>query len=183
LVRMRTWRPDRIRRARPMPDGWHAGLEVGINVLEPTDPRFEALRVGSAAPKPSESVTYPFDLDIGEVALGHHLIAQGISLTGDNLILEWAFVPEVSEEEHGDVWPNMHYGADVSPAGWNQGVCDWDVFERPVPRARYAWIDFFHPDYDWMGHHDRHGEPDSDYLRNRIARLTFDLKTGQAQIS
>jgi hypothetical protein len=24
--------------------------------------------------------------------------------------------------------------------------------------------------------------PDSDYLRNRIARLTFDLKTGGAQV-
>jgi hypothetical protein len=33
-----------------------------------------------------------------------------------------------------------------------------------------------------MGHFDRSGQPDSDYLRNRIARLTFDLKTGEAQV-
>jgi hypothetical protein len=31
-----------------------------------------------------------------------------------------------------------------------------------------------------MGHFDRHGQPDSDYQRNRIARLIFDLKTGEA---
>lgn len=51
-----------------------------------------------------------------------------------------------------------------------------------MPAARYAWVDFFRPDYDWMGHFDRHGQPDSDYLRNRIARLIFDLKTGEAVI-
>jgi hypothetical protein len=56
------------------------------------------------------------------------------------------------------------------------------VFERPVPEARQAWIDFFHPDFDWMGHFDHLGQPDGDYLGNRIARLTFDLKTGQARI-
>jgi hypothetical protein len=51
------------------------------------------------------------------------------------------------------------------------------VYERPPPQARYAWFDFFRPDYVWIG------QPDSDdYLRNRIARLTFDLKTGEAQI-
>jgi len=62
------------------------------------------------------------------------------------------------------------------------GVSDFGGFERPVPAARYAWVDFFRPDYDWMGHFDRHGQPDSDYLRNRIARLIFDLKTGEAVI-
>jgi hypothetical protein len=75
----------------------------------------------------------------------------------------------------------MSYEADVSPGGWNQGVSDFGGFERPVPEARRAWLDFFRP-YDWKGHFDRHGQPDSDYLRNRIARLTFDLKTGEAQI-
>lgn len=34
----------------------------------------------------------------------------------------------------------------------------------------------------WNQAFDRHGQPDGDYLRNRIARLTFDLKTGEAQI-
>lgn len=50
------------------------------------------------------------------------------------------------------------------------------MYERPLPEARHAWFDFFPPDYGWIG------QPDSDYLRNRIARLTFDLKTGEAQI-
>ena|SRR5690348_12533191 len=55
-------------------------------------------------------------------------------------------------------------------------------YERPPLEARYAWFDFFRPDYEWMDHFDQRGQPDSDYLRNRIARLTFDLKTGEAQI-
>lgn len=67
-------------------------------------------------------------------------------------------------------------GADVSPPGWNQGRSDFDVFERPVPEARHAWFGFFRPDCDWLG------QPASGYLRNRIARLTSDLKTGEAQI-
>jgi hypothetical protein len=171
------WRPNRVRRSRTLPRDWPyvtAGLRPGIN------------EVGASARPPAleprEWVTHPLDLDIGDVALGHHLIVHGITLTDDNLILEWTFVPEVAEEEHGEVWPNMRYDADVSPPGWGQAVADWDVFERPVPEARHAWIDFFHPDFDWMGHFDRLGQPDSDYLRNRIARLTFDLKTGQARI-
>jgi hypothetical protein len=179
---MWTWRPYRVGHTRAEFPGLQAGLEPGINELDPTDPRAGAAGVWRRGPGPSELVTYSFDLDIGEVALGHRLFARGISLTDDNLILEWAFVPEVAEEEHGEVWPNMRYGADVSPPFWNQTVSDWDVFERPVPEARYAWIDFFHPDFDWMAHFDGRGQPDGDYLRNRIARLTFDLKSGQAQI-
>ena len=179
----REWiRRPRGRGAGAMPPGLHVGPPPGINELDPTDPRFAAVTAWAAAEALATPVTYSFDLDIGEVALGHHLIARGISLTGQNLILEWAFVPEVAEEDHAEVWPNMSYDADVSPRGWNQGVSDWDVFERPVPEARYVWIDFFHPDFDWMGHFDRRGQPDDDYLRNRIARLTVDLKTGEAQL-
>jgi hypothetical protein len=48
-------------------------------------------------------VTHPFDLDIGEVALGYHLIVQGIALTDRKLILEWAFVPEVADGASGEV--------------------------------------------------------------------------------
>jgi hypothetical protein len=76
----------------------------------------------------------------------------------------------------------MRYGADVSPPGWNQGCSDAEVYERPVPAARYAWFDFFRPDFDWMDHLDRRGQPDSDYLRNRVARLIFDPRTGQARV-
>jgi len=32
------------------------------------------------------------------------------------------------------------------------------------------------------GHYARRGTPDSDYRRNRIARLVLDLKTGEARI-
>jgi hypothetical protein len=60
-------------------------------------------------------------------------------------------------------------------------VVGGEVYERPPRKARRAWFDFFPPDYEWMEHLDKHG-PDSDYLRNRIARLTVDLKTGEAQI-
>ncbi len=56
------------------------------------------------------------------------------------------------------------------------------MYERPVPEARYAWFDFFRTDYEWAGRFDRRGQPDSDYLRNRIARLTFDLETGEPRI-
>jgi hypothetical protein len=48
--------------------------------------------------------------------------------------------------------------------------------------ARYAWFDFFRTDYEWYGQWDSSGQLNSDYQRNRIARLTFDLRTGQAQI-
>jgi hypothetical protein len=171
------WRPYRVRDARAIPHGRPnatAGLRPGINEV--------AASVRIAVPKRSNPVTYSLDLDIGEVALRHHMIVRSISLTDENLLFHYAFVPELTEEERGEVWPNMNYGADVSPPGWNQGWSEAEVYERPVPEARHAWFDFFRPDYDWLGHLDRRGQPGSDYLRNRIARLTFDLKTGEAQI-
>jgi hypothetical protein len=158
-----------------MPHGRHnatAGLPQGINE--------GGASVRTAAPAPSGSVTYSLDLDIGEVADGYHLIVRSISLTDENLLFEYAFVPEPTEV--AEVWPNINYGADVSPPGWNQGWSEGDVYERPPLEARHAWFDFFQPYYEWIGHFDRRGQPDSDYLRNRIARLTFDLKTGEAQI-
>ncbi len=130
----------------------------------------------------SDPRTYPLDLDTGDVADGYHLTVRSISLTGANLLVDWAFVPEVPEDRLGELWPNMSYGADVSPPGGNQACERAEWYERPVPEARYAMLDFFRPGYDWMGHFDRHGHPDGDYLRNRIARLTFDLMTGEAQI-
>ena len=155
-----------------MPDDWPyatGGQRPGISE--------GAATLRGAVPEPSDSVAYLLDLDIGEVADGYHLIVRSISLTGQNLIVNCGFVPELTEEQGvAGVWPEMNYGADVSPPGWSQGRSDFDVFERPVPEARHAWFDFFRPDYDWLG------QPASDYLRNRIARLTLDLKTGEAQI-
>lgn len=175
LAQKLAWRPYRFRRARAMPIDWpHANTGVGPGINEGT------ARVCTTIPEPSETVTYSLGLDIGELADGYHLIVRSISLTGDNLVVDWALVPEPAEE--ADLWPEIRYGADVSPRGWNQWRADFDVFERPVPKARQVWFDFFRPYYEWYTHFDRHGQPDDDYLRNRVARLTVDLKTGAAQI-
>jgi hypothetical protein len=112
---------------------------------------------------------------------GHHVIVKSISLSTRYLHLECDFLPELTEETEG-VWLNVFYDADDHPS-WDCMGAGWDMqYERPALKARYAWFDFFRPDYEWMGHFDRHGQPDSDYLRNRIARLTFDLRTGEARI-
>ena len=138
-----------------------------------------AAGIRPAAPQPPE-VVYSLDLDIGEVADGYHLIVRSISLTDENLFFEYAFAPELTED--AQVWLNMFYDADVSPPDWNYVGAGYDLqYARPPREARHAWFDFFHPDYVWEEHLDRHG-PDTDYLRNRIARLTFDLNTGDAQI-
>lgn len=122
------------------------------------------------------------DLDIGEVALGHHLIIRSVSLTDENLCFEYAFFPELAREAHEEVWLNMSYDADISPPDWNYVGAGGDVqYARPPVEARHAWFDFFRPDYDWMEHPGHRG-PDSDYVRNRIARLTVDLVTGNAHI-
>jgi len=168
-------RPYRVRHARAMPPGWPdatADPRPGISEVEAS--------VRTPAPEPRSRRTYSLDLDIGEVADGYHLIVRSISLTGENLLFDYAFVPERTEE--AEVWPSMNYGADVSPPGWNQGWSEGEVYERPVPEARHAWFDFFRSDYDWVGHFHRRGGPDGDYFRNRIARLTLDLRTGEAQI-
>jgi len=76
----------------------------------------------------------------------------------------------------------MFYDADVSPPDWNYVGAEGDVqYSRPPREARHAWFDFFPPEYVWEEHLDRHG-PGSHYLRNRIARLTIDLMTGEAHI-
>ncbi len=132
------------------------------------------------APAPQTWVRHSLDLDLGEVADGYHLIARSISLSAKHLSFEFAFAPE--RAEGAKVWLNMSYTADI-PVGQDYiGAGDDVQYERPARKARYAWFDFFRPDYDWVSHFYPTGQPDSDYLRNRIARLTFDLRTGQAQI-
>jgi len=114
--------------------------------------------------------------------MGYHLIARSVSLTADELFFEYAFVPELTEEGHEQVWLNMFYDADISPPDWNWVGAQGDVqYARPPLEARHAWFDLLPSDYEWMEHVDQRG-PDSDYLRNRIARLTVDLKTGEARI-
>lgn len=123
---------------------------------------------------------HPLDLDIGEVAHGHHLIARSIALSPKHLHFEFAFAPERAKGT--EVWLNVSYGADTPTSQDYIGAANGVQYARPPLRARYAWFDFFRPDYEWMGHFDRGGQPDSDYLRNRIARLTFDLTSGEAQL-
>jgi len=158
-----------------MPQDWpYAAAEVppGINEV--------AANARTPAAKPETWVTHPIDLDIGEVADGYHLVARSISLSAKDLRFGFAFVPEWAEGV--EVWLNMSYSADMPTSQDYVGAGNEVQYARPPLKARYAWFDFFRPDYEWMGHFDRHGHPDNDYLRNRIARLTFDLKTGQAQI-
>jgi hypothetical protein len=163
---------------------WRPYRVQGINTVGPRrwlNPRTANRRTSDLSP-PS-SVRYSFNLDIGEVALGYHLIARSVTLTDENLFFEYAFHPMLTEEAHKELWLNMFYDADISPPDWNYVGAEGDVqYARPPLEARYAWFDFFRPDYDWMDHLYRRGQPDDDYLRNRIARLTVDMKTGAAQI-
>jgi len=46
-------------------------------------------------------VVYDLDLDIGEVALGYHLIALSVFLTDENLLFEYAFAPELPRTRMG----------------------------------------------------------------------------------
>jgi hypothetical protein len=120
------------------------------------------------------------DQVLGEVADGYHLIVRSISLPAKHLLFEFGFVSE--RAVGAEVWLNMSYAADIPARQDYIGAGDEVQYARPPLEARYAWFDFFRPDYEWICHFDRSGQPDCDYLRNRIARLTFDLKTGEAQV-
>jgi hypothetical protein len=174
LSRPLNWLPHR---GRPVAQGWpnaSADPLPGINVV--------AAGTRPPAPKPHAWVTHPINLDIGEIADGYHLIARSISLSAEDLLFEFAFAPE--RTEGAEVWLNMSYTADVPVSQDYIGAGDDVQYARPPRKARYAWFDFFRTDYDWMSHsYSSDGQPDSDYVSNRIARLTFDLKTGEAQVS
>jgi hypothetical protein len=177
LAQNSIWRPIRVRHATATPQGWPSDitrLPPGINEVT------ASARTPDPAP-PHSWVTHPLDLDIGEVADGYHLIARSISLSAKYLLFESTFAPELTKGTR--VWLNMSYDADIPPPNRDYIGAGGDVqYARPPLEARCAWFDFFRPDYDWMSHFDHRGQPDSDYLRNRIARLTFDLRTGAAQI-
>jgi hypothetical protein len=173
------WRPFPTRHARPRPSADASPNALGDQRL---GTGLAEASVGTAALEPGSWVTYSLDLDIGEVALGYHLIARSVSLSAEDLLFEYAFLPGLTDEARKDVWLNMFYDADISPPNWNYVGADGDVqYERPPLEARHAWFDFFRPDFEWDEHLNR-GQPDGAYLRNRIARLIFDLKTGAAQI-
>ena len=177
LARTLIWRLHRVRQAGPVPQGWPygiAGLRPGIGEV--------AAIAHSPAPAPETWVTHPLDLDIGEVADGYHLIARSISLSAEHLLFEFEFAFAPGRTGEAEAWLNMSYGADVAVSQDYIGAGNDVQYARPPVKARHAWFDFFRPDYEWMDHFDPSGQPDSDYLRNRIARLTFDLRTGEAQI-
>jgi hypothetical protein len=48
--------------------------------------------------------TYTLDLDIGELADGHHLIVRSVSVSA-NLLVDWVLVPEPAEG--ADLWPEI----------------------------------------------------------------------------
>jgi hypothetical protein len=163
----------RVRRARATSQDWpYAGLLPGINEV--------AASARPPAPAPEAWVAHALDLDIGEVTDGYHLIARSISLSARHLLFEGAFAPEPAEATQ--VWLNMSYTADIPVSQDYIGAGNDVQYARPPRKARYAWFDFFRPDYDWLVHFYPGGQPDSDYLRNRIARLTFDLRTGEAKV-
>jgi hypothetical protein len=149
-----------------------AGTPPGINVAAGFD------RIPAQAPE--TWVTHPLDLDIGEIADGYHLIARSIALSPKYLLFEFTFAPGRGEGAH--IWLNMCYTADIPVSQDYIGAGDDVQYERPPRKARYAYFDFFRPDYEWMIPYYDNGPSDSDYLRNRVSRLTFDLKTGQAQL-
>jgi hypothetical protein len=175
LAKNLPWHPHQVRHARVRPHGWPnapADLQPGISEGG------ESFR----ASVPESPVTWSLDLDIGEVALGYHLIARGVSLFAEDLLFEYAFAPELTEEAHREVWLNMSYTADIPVSQDYIGVGDGVQYARPPLKARYAWFDFFRPDYEWLVHFYPSRQPDNDYLQNRIARLTLDLRTGEARI-
>jgi len=176
LAHKLNWRLYRVRRARLIPQGWP---DVGVGVGVQPGITEVAASGRPAALTPETWVTHPLDLDVGEVADGYHLIARGISLSAKYLLFEFAFAPE--RAEGADVWLNMSYTADIPVSQDYIGAGNDVQYARPPLKARYAWFDFFRTDYEWIVHYPS-GQPDSDYLRNRIARLTFDLRTGEAQI-
>jgi hypothetical protein len=132
------------------------------------------------APAPETWVTHPLGLDVGEIADGYHLIARSICLSAKYLLFEFAFAPE--RAEGAQAWLNMCYSADVPVSNDYIGAGDDVQYERPPRKARHAYFDFFRTDYEWMIPYYDSGPAHSDYLRNRVSRLTFDLKTGQAQL-
>ena len=143
FARKSIWQSLCVRRARATSPGWPdaaVGERLGIWEAPATAP--------AAPPVPPASVTYQLDLDIGEVADGYHLIASSVSLWPDDLLFEYAFSPGLTDEARGRVWLNMFYDADVSPSNWDYVGAEGDVqYKRPPPEARYAWFDFFPPDY------------------------------------
>jgi hypothetical protein len=156
-----------------------------------------SISTGAAGPpRPAEDCPqHHLGLDLGEVAPGHRLIADGWCLHRGYLTLFYHFTgaPPGEAWESADLFLNAWYGADVSPPDGNfhgafglakdSGRLEGTIeYTRPPDEATVAWLDIFDVDFDVDIHVSRNG-PDEDYLRSRISRLTLDLagRTGSAE--
>jgi hypothetical protein len=165
--------------------GWHPARVVSIS----------AGAAGSSGPA-GDCPQHHLGLDLGEVAPGHRLVADGWCLHGDYLTLFYFFTgAPPAPHESADLFLNAWYDADVSPPDANyhgadglspdSGLLGGSIeYSRPPAEATVAWLDIFDVDFDVDIHVSRHWVPDEDYLRSRISRLTFDLagRTGSAEI-
>jgi hypothetical protein len=135
---------------------------------------------------------YALGADLGEVSPGYHLIADGFCLHRGYLTLFYSSTGGLSGRwEPSELSLNAWYDADVSPASGNyhgsiglsedgdriEGHVEYDA---PPTAATVAWFDFFPVDFDIDMHIDKHWVPDSDYLSNRLSRLTIDLASRTA---
>ena len=122
---------------------------------------------------------------------GHRFVVRGIRLFGDQLTIHYAWVPGLTVDySEGDIYPNIRYDADVQPDNstdmGSYAPCEGGPYTdgkiqyaQPPAEARYAFFDFFRPDYDCDGENFR-GTADEEYLANRVSRLTVELRTGRA---
>ena len=107
-----------------MPAGWPY-------VTADPPPGINEVAAGAWTPSPpTPEVTYPLDLDVGEVADGYHLIARTITLYPEDLLFEFAFVPE--RAEGAQVWLNMSYTADSPTSQDYIGAGDDVQYARPA---------------------------------------------------
>jgi hypothetical protein len=143
----------------------------------------------------ADSPEYPLGLDLGPVALGSWVIAEGFCLHRDYLTLWYSITGAPDPWEPAALHLNAFYYADVPPerldyhgaVGLSGDGCrvSGDLeYCLPPAEATVAWFDIFQDDFDVDMHVGRDGIPDDDYLRARVGRLTIDLarRTASAEV-
>lgn len=154
---------------------------------------------GPPPPEPParDCPAYQLGLDLGQVAPGHRLIAEGFCLHDSYVTLFYSFTGGATEQHRNqsELSLNAWYDADVSPESADYhgafGLSDdgqrvEGSIEYPAPpaEATVAWFDIFPVDFDTIMHVDKDWAPDDDYLRSRVSRLTIDLvsRTGSVEL-
>jgi hypothetical protein len=150
-----------------------------------------------AGPPPADldCPQYRLSLDLGEVAVGHRLIADGLCLHDDCLTLFYSFTGPAPTEpfEPAALHLNAWYDADVSPdsgdfrgafglSGDGRRIAGNISYQAPPADATTAWLDIFPVGFDTTMHVDKDWTPDDDYLRGRVSRLTIDLTRRTASV-